>query len=289
MYRRLIVEVCCFLLAAAVAGSAQSQQQPPQDATAQQVPEANPGRPTVATPATLTPVGYLQFETGILAAWQSPGVVSQTSINEVIKYSPSRWVELLVSSQPYAHSHAVGQPDNASGDVDLGVQGILYHGENVKPTVAVSYFGRVYSGAAPNLDIGSPTNSALLLASGDVKGFHYDANCIFNEVVNQSVRRAEFGQTLSISHTLGEKFGITGEIWHFTQPFLHDNAVANLWAVSYAARKNLVLDCGFDHGLTSTSTQWEVFAGFTYLLPHKLPLTWPRTKGSKDYVPGGFF
>src|ERR1700683_4446179 len=26
-------------------------------------PEANPARPTVSTPATLTPVGYLQFET----------------------------------------------------------------------------------------------------------------------------------------------------------------------------------------------------------------------------------
>jgi hypothetical protein len=27
---------------------------------------------------------------------------------------------------------------------------------------------------------------------------------------------------------------------------------------------------GFDHGLTDTSTRWEAFAGFTYLLPHKL-------------------
>jgi hypothetical protein len=33
-----------------------------------EAPETNPGRPTVSTPATLTPVGYLQFETGILAA-----------------------------------------------------------------------------------------------------------------------------------------------------------------------------------------------------------------------------
>jgi hypothetical protein len=30
--------------------------------------EANPGRPTVSTPATLTPPGYLQFETGSLGA-----------------------------------------------------------------------------------------------------------------------------------------------------------------------------------------------------------------------------
>ena len=34
--------------------------------------EANPGRPTVSTPATLTLVGYLQFETGVLGASNSP-------------------------------------------------------------------------------------------------------------------------------------------------------------------------------------------------------------------------
>jgi hypothetical protein len=35
------------------------------------VPEANPARPTVSTPATLPPVGYLQFETGSLGATTS--------------------------------------------------------------------------------------------------------------------------------------------------------------------------------------------------------------------------
>ena len=34
--------------------------------------------------------------------------------------------------------------------------------------------------------------------------------------------------------------------------------------------KNLVIDGGFNHGLTITSTPWEVFVGFTYLLPHRL-------------------
>jgi hypothetical protein len=43
-----------------------------------------------------------------------------------------------------------------------------------------------------------------------------------------------------------------------------------MWAVSYAARKTLVFDAGLNRGLTRTSTRWEVFAGFTYLLPHRL-------------------
>jgi hypothetical protein len=59
-------------------------------------------------------------------------------------------------------------------------------------------------------------------------------------------------------------------LWHFTQPLTGGDAVGNLWALSYSARRSLVFDAGFDHGLTSSSTQWEGFAGFTYLLPHRL-------------------
>jgi len=52
--------------------------------------------------------------------------------------------------------------------------------------------------------------------------------------------------------------------------FLRGNALGNLWAVSYSLHNNLVLDAGFDHGLTKTSTRWQGFVGFTYLLPHRL-------------------
>ena len=233
-------------------------------------PVANPGRPTVATPATLTPVGYLQFETGFLRATHSPEVSSQSSVNEVMKFSVSHRIELLAGSEPFAHSRVDRQSANEVGDVLLGVQGVLYQGEEARPTIAVSYFGRIYSGDAPDLDIGSARNSALILASADVRGFHYDANFLFNEVIDAAIHRAQFGQTLSVSHSLGTKFGVSGEIWHFTQPFLRSNAVGNLWALNYNLRKNLVLDGGFNRGLTHTSTRWEEFVGFTYLLPRRL-------------------
>jgi hypothetical protein len=247
----------------AVALSATAQQ-PPDDAV------ANPGRPTVSTPATLTPVGFLQFETGFLRATHSPEFSSQSSFNEVVKFSLSRRIELLVGSEPFAHSHAEGQSADGPGGVSLGTQAVLLAGEGIRPTVALAYFRQVYSGDAPDLDIGSASNSALLLVSADVKGFHYDTNYLFDEVIDTAVRRARFGQTLSVSHPLGKKFGVAGEIWHFTQPFLRGNAVGNLWALNYNLRRNLVFDVGFNRGLTSTSTRWEVFAGFTYLLPRRI-------------------
>jgi len=231
-------------------------------------PEANPARPTISNPATLTPEGYLQFESGFLAAWQSPEFSSQQSLNEVVKFAVTRRWELICSMEPYARTNS--SPRNAPGDILLGAQVVIHRGEGARPTVAVSYLGRAYTGSAANLDIGSASHTLNLLVSAEVKGFHYDTNYLFSDVEDGRVSRAQFGQTLSISHPIKGKWQAGGEIWHFTQPFLRSRAVGNLWNVSYAARKNLVFDAGFDHGLTRTSTHWQLFAGVTYVLPKKL-------------------
>jgi hypothetical protein len=232
--------------------------------------DANPGRPTVATPATLTPVGYLQFETGVLGSENSPGLSNQIGVNEVIKFSPTSRVEFLVQNQPYVHTDLGPARSNDPDDVSLGIQTVLLPGTKKRPTLSVSYFHRVYEGTAPDLDIGSNNQSALFLLSTDALGFHIDTNAIFNEQIENATHRAQFGQTLSISHGLPRKLGLGGEIWHFTQPFLNGNAVGFLFGPTYTPRKNLVFDVGFNRGLTTTSTRWELFAGFTYLLPKKL-------------------
>jgi hypothetical protein len=233
-------------------------------------PAANPGRPTVSNPATLTPVGYLQFETGLLAATDSAEFSTRYEFNDTIKLAVSHRLEFFESSEPYVRFTASGTAVNSNGEVFLGAQAVILPGEGTKPTISVSYSHRVYDGPAPELDVGSPRNSVVLYASADVKGFHYDANAVFNEVMDSSAHRVQFGQTLSISHPIGKGFGLSGEIWRFTQPVSQSNAVGNLWALNYNARRNLVFDAGFEKGLTSTSTQWEGFVGFTYLLPHRL-------------------
>jgi hypothetical protein len=260
--RRVLVASCALLILFALRANAQT--------PADDEPEANPGRPTVSTPATLTPVGYLQFETGVLGAFHSPEFSSRFAPNETIKFSVAPRLEFLASSEPVVHYRVSGQSANGVAEVFLGAQAVLIPGEDAKPTVSASYFHRVYDGGAPEVDFGSPINSFLILASADVKGFHYDANVMLTELGQGPVRRAQFGQSLTISHSIKGKFILAGEIWHFTQPFQRGNAVGNLWAASYAARKTLVFDGGFNHGLTNTSTRWEAFVGFTYLLPRRL-------------------
>jgi len=241
-----------------------------QSSEAQEELAANPGRPTVSTPATLTPVGYFQFETGILGAQHSGEFADRMAMNEVVKFAPTRRLQLLVASEPAVFSDLGDRHSRDAGGISLGAQAVLLPGNEHRPTLSVSYFRTVYDGTAPDLDIGSSRNSALVLFSADLRKWHIDTNYLFNEQIANEVRRAQFGQTLSVAHPVVGKLSWTGELWHFTQPFLNGHAAGFLTGPTYAVTPRLVLDIGFNRGLTSTSTRWEFFTGFTYLLPKKL-------------------
>jgi hypothetical protein len=256
-----------------------------------QIPEANPARPTISNPAHIPPVGYLQFEQGFLQAGTSSGLAGQFSLVQTMRLSVHPRLMVQFASQPFAYSKLAASPGNAAssqidtGDLVLGVQGLLIKEHGRRPTVAVGYLHRVRAGSAPDLDIGSFSQSAVVLASGDLGSFHYDGNFNVSEQVEDPVRRAQFGQSLSITHDLfperlDDKLEISGEIWSFAQPLVsmtrsgtasgRNDAVGTLWALGYTVRPNLVLDGGFERGLTASSTAWQGFAGFTYLLPHRL-------------------
>jgi hypothetical protein len=232
-------------------------------------PEANPGRPTVSTPATLTPVGYLQFENGALVAENSTECSKRIGISQVTKLAVLRRLELFLQSEPLTISGFQGETAVHEGEVFAGAQALLFSGGESRPTLAISYTWRIHASVAPEPDIGTFRQSTAILFSDNLHGFHIDTNGIFAEQAQGIVRRAQFGQTLSVSRAIG-KFTFSAEIWHFSQPLQNGNAVGNLWAVSRTLRKNLVVDAGFNHGLTDTSTRWEAFFGFTYLLPHRL-------------------
>jgi len=242
----------------------------------------------------------LQFEQGVLFATAGPGgVAQQVALVQATKLAVHPRLMLQLLSEPFAATRQMpGTADAAStrdpGDLVFGVQGLLAKGGGAVPTVAVAYNRRLRAGSSADLDIGSYAQSGTLLVSGNAGKFHYDSNFgVTEQVASQAgadlapttLRRAQYLQSISLSHDLlplgpGKKIQITGELWHATQPLVdatvsrrsnpRSNAVGALAAFGYAMRPNLVVDAGFDHGLTSTSTEWEGFAGFTYLLPHRL-------------------
>jgi hypothetical protein len=100
-----------------------------------ETPEANPGRPTVSTPATLTPVGYLQFENGGLYAETSPDFTTRFGINQVTKLTVASRLQLLALSEPLVHAAgATGDAlsGNRPGEVFAGLQAVVLPGERAR-------------------------------------------------------------------------------------------------------------------------------------------------------------
>ena len=276
-------------------------------AAADDTPAANPARPTVTNPATLPPVGYLEFENGYLGSIHSPDSASQYGINQVTKIAVHPRLMLIVGFQPFEASTVLGTPgtSNDAGGINVGAQVVLYTpGTSEKtgtgssdpgtetdaktplPTIAVGYQHNVYGGTAPDIDLGSATNIFLVLFSGDFGNFHYDTNYIVNEqdgtgIHGNTIHRAQFAQTISVNHPFfNPNLQLAVEVYHFSQPLVTNtddgrptsraNLVDLLIAPSYQVRPNIVIDAGFSYGMTSTSTTWQSFAGFTYLLPKRL-------------------
>ena len=256
--------------------------------SATEVPQASPARPTATMPAHIPPTGYLQIEQGFNQANDSPsGTNAQFALSQTTKIALTTRFMVQFITQPYtlnhvAAFHSADQTSSDPGDLQIGVQGIVHKGVGAVPVVALGYIRRVRAGTSSDLDIGSYSQSALVLLSGDVRGgYHYDSNLVLNEQSGGTIRRPQFSQTLAVSHALFEqalagKLGGVVELSHFTQPFVASdvsgvpvpraNSVDLLFAVVYSIHPNFVLDAAFGHGLTSTSTQWQGSFGFTYVL-----------------------
>src|SRR5579864_4706134 len=145
------------------------------------VPEANPGRPTVSTPATLTPVGYLQFESGAFGATDSPDFSTRVNATEVVKLAVHSRLQLLLASEPLAYV-AGDRKQTKFGDAFVGFQAVAFGGKETGLTLSGSFFHKIREANVPEVDFGSPRNSGLLLLSGNTFGFHFDANALINEL-----------------------------------------------------------------------------------------------------------
>ena len=68
------------------------------------------------------------------------------------------------------------------------------------------YLRRLYASPAPELDLGTFIQSATILMSDDLLGFHFDVNGLVTEQQDENtrVRRSQFAQTFSISYPIGK-------------------------------------------------------------------------------------
>ncbi|MBZ5664284.1 MAG: transporter [Acidobacteriia bacterium] len=235
---------------------------------------ANPNRPTVANPADITQYGVLELEYGWDRMWPEEGV-HQNSFGGLLKFGLLCDVELRWSTTSFLEQTDTTGTHRAFGDNWLGPQVRLYRQTKRVPTLAFGYAAKIPSASTDGgLGTGRVDHSFTFLASKDIAGFHFDFNATHFWIGRESAPGFDQNDQLNLafSRTIHKGLGFTGEFYGDTQ--LNRAApsfVSSLWALTYTMIPRLVLDGGFEGGLTSGGPHRHAFAGLTYSIANVYP------------------
>jgi hypothetical protein len=235
---------------------------------------ANPNRPTVANPADITQYGVAELEYGWDIIEPEEGG-HQNSVGGLLKFGLLCDIELRWSTTSFlAQTDATGT-HRGVGDNWLGPQVRVYRQTKRVPAIALAYAIKIPSAPTDNgLGTGRVDHSFTFLASKDIANVHFDFNATHFWIGRQAAPGFDQNDQLNLafSRVVHGRFGFTGEFYGDTQ--LNQNTpsfVSSLWALTYTVSPRLVIDGGFESGLTSGGPHRHAFAGFTYSIANTYP------------------
>jgi hypothetical protein len=242
---------------------------------------ANPNRPTVTNPAHVTQYGVLELEYGYDHYWPEPGV-TQNALNGLLKFGLLCDVELRWSTTSYYSQTDSTGTHSTFGDNWPGTEVRVHRQTRFLPTLALTYAFKIPTASTQDgLGSGRMDHSFGLGVSESVTGFTLDFN--YTEfLIGTAPSGFDRNQqtALAVSHALYRKLQFAGEVYGQTQlnPATPGYA-SSLWALTYAISPRLVVDGGFEAGLTDGGPHRHVFFGVTYSIANLYP-GW-RKKASK--------
>jgi len=241
---------------------------------------ANPNRPTVANPGDITQYGVLELEYGFDKVWPGGGV-RQTSAGGLLKFGLLCDVELRWNTTSFLSQTDSGGTHRGFGDNWLGPQIRIYKQTKLVPTFAFSYAVKIPS-ASPQDGLGSGQvdHSFTLLVSKDIGKTHFDFNATGFLIGQPGASGFDKNQqfNLAFSHALHGPLQFTGEFYGDTQlNAATPGFVSSLWALTYTVNPRLVVDSGFEAGITSGGPHRHAFVGVTYSIANLYP-GWRRKR-----------
>jgi hypothetical protein len=226
---------------------------------------ANPNRPTVANPADITQYGVLELEYGFDRFWPDANT-HQTSLGGLLKFAVLCDVELRWTTTSFLSQTDLSGTHRTFGDNWLGPQVRVYRQTKHVPTLAFSYAVKIPSASTDDgLGSGHVDHALTFLASKDIRKIHFD----FNATESLIGRAAGFDKNqqlnLAFSLPIHGPLQFTGEFYGQTEPNRATPGFASsLWALTYTVVPRLVIDGGFEAGLTSGGPHRHAFFGATY-------------------------
>ena len=228
---------------------------------------ANPNRPTVSNPAHVTQYGVVELEYGWDRFWPEAGI-RQTSLGGLLKFGMFCDIELRWNTTSFLSQTNAGSTHQTFGDNWLGTQIRVHRQTRRLPTMAFSYAFKVPSANTENgLGTGRVDHSFTLGASENIAHFNLDFNFTQFLIGRPNASGSDENQQLALafSRVIHGGLQFAGEFYGATQ--LNKNTTgfaSSLWALTYTVVPRLVIDGGFEAGLTSGGPHRHAFVGATY-------------------------
>jgi len=239
---------------------------------------AHPNRPTVANPADITQYGVLELEYGWDRLWPEEGI-QQTSAGGLLKLGMLCDVELRWNTTSFASQTDPSGTHGRFGDNWLGPQIRIYRQTTRVPSLAFSYAIKIPSAPTEaGLGTGRVDHALTFLASKDINHFHVDFNLTEFLIGKPDAHGFDTNQQVNIafSHPIHGGLEITGEVYRESRlNQMTPGFVSSPWALTYTVLPRLVIDGGFEVGLTSGGPHRHAFVGATYSITN-LYLAWRR-------------
>jgi hypothetical protein len=160
------------------------------------------------------------------------------------------------------------------GDNWLGTEIRVHRQTRQLPTMALSYSFKIPSASTENgLGSGHVDHSFTFGASESVAHFNLDFN-LTEFLIGRQTAGFDSNQqmALAISHAIHGGLQFAGEVYGETQLNKTTPGYASsLWALTYTITPRLVIDGGFEIGLTSGGPHRHAFFGATYSIANLYP------------------
>jgi hypothetical protein len=243
---------------------------------------ANPNRPTVTNPAHVTQYGVLELEYGWDRFWPEEGI-HQTSFGGLLKFGMFCDIELRWNTTSFLSQTDASGTHQTFGDNWLGAEIRIHRQTRRLPTMAFTYAFKIPSAATESgLGTGRVDHSFTFGASENVAHFTLDFNFTQFLIGGPTASGFDKNQQLAFafSHAIHRGIGFAGEFYGDTELNKTTPGFASsLWALTYTILPRLVIDGGFEAGLTSGGPHRHAFAGLTYSITNLYP-GWRRRKSN---------
>ena len=235
---------------------------------------ANPNRPTVSNPAHVTQYGVLELEYGWDHMWPEEGI-RQTSVGGLLKFGLLCDIEFRWNTTSFLSQTDASGTHRTFGDNWLGTE-IRFHRQTTRlPTMAFSYSFKIPSATTENgLGTGRVDHSFTFGVSEAVAHFNFDFNFTQFLIGRPAASGFDENQQLALAFSRAIHGGLqfAGEFYGQTQLNKTTPGFASsLWALTYTVIPRLVIDGGFEAGLTSGGPHRHAFLGATYSIANLYP------------------